>query len=86
MGDLPSPRVNPSRSFLSVGIDYCGPFNARAVNIRSSRIFKIYIRNFIWFSTKAVHLEVSTDLSTHAFIAALSLLQPEEAQVYSVCG
>lgn len=88
MGDLPSPRVNPTRYFLSVGIDFCGPFNAKALNLRSSRIFKIYICVFVCFFRKAVHLEVVTDMSTRAFIAALSRFTARRglpARVFSDC-
>jgi len=72
MGDLPEPRVTPSRPFLDTGVDFCGPFVAKAHNLKSMRHFKLYICIFVCFSTKAVHLETTTELSSPAFISALT--------------
>lgn len=72
MGDLPEPRVAPSRPFLDSGVDFCGPFIAKAHNLRSLRFFKLYVCIFVCFTTKAVHFETVTELSSSAFISALS--------------
>lgn len=72
MGDLPSPRTTQSRAFSNVGIDFCGPFIAKAYNLRTLRTFKIYVCIFVCLATKAVHFEVTSDLSSDAFIAALT--------------
>ncbi|XP_035207008.1 uncharacterized protein LOC118181886 [Stegodyphus dumicola] len=71
MGDLPSPRVQPSRPFAVTGVDYAGPYSIKSQVGRRTKTFKCYISIFVCFSTKAVHLELVSDLSTSTFLAAL---------------
>jgi hypothetical protein len=71
MGQLPSSRVRPSRAFETVGIDYAGPVMIKQGSPRSKSTTKGYIAIFVCFSTKAVHIEVVTRLTTEAFISAL---------------
>ncbi|XP_011858966.1 PREDICTED: uncharacterized protein LOC105556478 [Vollenhovia emeryi] len=68
MGDLPECRVTPCRAFLNVGVDYGGPFNVKVSRNKSS---KAYLCLFVCLATRAVHLELVTDLSTAAFLNAL---------------
>jgi hypothetical protein len=68
MGELPSPRVQPSRPFLTTGTDYAGPISLRLETTRSKTITKGYIAIFVCFATKAVHIEVVTSLTTEAFL------------------
>ncbi|XP_058817515.1 uncharacterized protein LOC131680822 [Topomyia yanbarensis] len=68
-GQLPVPRVTASRPFTVTGVDYAGPVYLRAPHKRASSP-KSYISVFICFSTKAVHLELVSDLTTAAFLAA----------------
>ena len=70
MGQLPKNRVNPSRPFENIGVDFCGPFMVTQ-RTKSKVQIKTYIAIFICFSTKAVHMELVSDLSTAAFLAAL---------------
>lgn len=70
MGNLPSTRVTPARPFLNAGIDYCGPITVH-YKLRGKRPHKAYIAVFCCFATKAVHLELVSDLTTEAFIGAL---------------
>lgn len=70
MGNLPASRVTPSRPFVKTGVDYCGPFWVH-YKVRGKKPHKVYIAVFVCFSTKAVHLEVVTELTTDAFIGAL---------------
>lgn len=70
MGNLPAERVNPTRPFFNVGIDFCGPVMIY-VRLRGHRPTKAYVAVFICMSTKAVHIELVSSLSTDAFIAAL---------------
>ncbi|XP_037930364.1 uncharacterized protein LOC119665129, partial [Teleopsis dalmanni] len=70
MGNLPGHRVQPARPFLSTGVDYCGPIWVH-YKTRGKRPQKAYIAVFCCFATKAVHLELVTDLTTDAFIGAL---------------
>ncbi|XP_026463846.1 uncharacterized protein LOC113362828 [Ctenocephalides felis] len=71
MGSLPVDRVNVKRLFLAVGVDYAGPVMLRASRLRKAPQIKAYIVLFVCMSTKAVHLDLVTELSTEAFIATL---------------
>ncbi|XP_053949467.1 uncharacterized protein LOC128857749 [Anastrepha ludens] len=70
MGSLPADRVQANRTFFTTGIDYCGPFYYKS-EVRSRPPIKCYICVFVCFSTKACHLELTQDLSTSSFLAAL---------------
>ena len=71
MADLPSQRVNASPPFTYCGMDFAGPFEIKMGYVRKPTILKAHICIFICLSTKAIHLEVTTDQSTIAFEAAL---------------
>lgn len=70
MGSLPDPRCQINPPFSKVGIDYCGPYNIKTSRLRGSKIYKCYIAIFICLATKAVHVEVVSELSTQAFLAS----------------
>ena len=70
MGDLPTPRVTPSRPFTHTGIDYAGPYLARSSSGRGIKSHKAWISVFVCFAVKAIHLELVHDYSTASFIAA----------------
>lgn len=70
MGDLPTARVVPSYPFCNTGVDYAGPFLLKDSKFRNKKILKCYICVFVCFATKAVHLELATELTTASFIAA----------------
>ncbi|XP_011859011.1 PREDICTED: uncharacterized protein LOC105556524 [Vollenhovia emeryi] len=70
MGDLPGPRVTASRPFTHTGVDYAGPVQLRTSKGRGHRSCKAFLAIFVCFSTKAVHLEVVSDYSADAFLAA----------------
>lgn len=89
MGDLPAPRVSPGRPFENVGIDYGGPFQIKLSPLRNAKISKAYLSLFVCLSTKAVHLEAVSDLTTEAFLAAFQRFVSRRglcAQVFSDCG
>lgn len=71
MGNLPSERVTPSAPFLVTGVDYAGPFLIRDRKGRGSKTEKCYISLFVCLSTKAIHLEVVSSLTTDSFLQAL---------------
>ncbi|GFY23123.1 integrase catalytic domain-containing protein [Trichonephila clavipes] len=71
MGDLPTHRVTPSRPFSVCGVDYAGPINILRYRGRGARTTKGYIALFVCFVTKALHLELVSDLTSEAFIASL---------------
>lgn len=69
MGDLPFYRVEQNHVFARIGIDYAGPFSIKTHKLRGSKLCKAYIALFVCMVTKAVHLELVTELTTQAFIA-----------------
>lgn len=71
MGSLPKERLTPVRAFHIVGLDFCGPFNVKVSRIRKPIITKGYIAIFVCFATKAIHVELVSDLTTTAFLACL---------------
>ncbi|GFS49528.1 uncharacterized protein TNCV_2968241 [Trichonephila clavipes] len=71
MGDLPESRVCPCSVFQRTGIDFARPFLIRSFKGRGSRNTKCYICAFVCLTTKVVHLEVVSDLTSKAFIACL---------------
>ncbi|XP_075157610.1 uncharacterized protein LOC142230873 [Haematobia irritans] len=70
MGDLPADRLNAHRPFLVSGVDFCGPFYT-TFRIRGKAPYKTYVAIFVCFASKAVHIEVVSDLSTDTFLLAL---------------
>ncbi|XP_046599168.1 uncharacterized protein LOC124295053 [Neodiprion lecontei] len=89
MGRLPQSRVTQSRPFLYSGVDYAGPFSIRASRGREAKSCKGYIVIFICFTTSAVHLELLSDYTTEAFIAAYKRFTSRRgicASIASDCG
>lgn len=89
MADLPAVRVQQSRPFARVGVDFAGPLQMRELRLRKSRSYKVYIAVFVCFSVKAVHLEVVTELSTEAFLAAFDRFVARRglpSDIFSDCG
>lgn len=70
MGQLPSCRVKPAKPFLHSGVDFAGPINVRVSKGRGNKSYKGYISLFVCMVTKAIHLEMVSDLTTEGFIAA----------------
>lgn len=71
MGSLPQDRVNVSRPFQKVGLDFAGPQELKQSRLRRTLVTKGYICVFVCFATKAVHLELTSSLTTAAFLASL---------------
>lgn len=70
MGNLPKERIMPAPAFTNTGIDYAGPLNIRVSKERGTKSYKGFIVVFVCLATRAIHLEVVSDLTTEAFIAA----------------
>lgn len=71
MGALPKARLSPALPFQNCGLDYAGPVIIKDRKGRGCKTSKAYICIFICFITKAVHLELVTDLTTEACLAAI---------------
>lgn len=75
MGNLPMARTQTMvKPFLHTGTDLAGPINLKMSRLRGTRTQKGYIVIFICLATRAIHIEVVTDLSSDAFIAAFKRL------------
>lgn len=72
MGILPQERTTFSRAFTNTGVDFSGPFDIKSYSGRGCRMSKGYVCLFVCFSTKAIHLEATSDLSTPSFLAAFA--------------
>lgn len=81
MGLLPSDRVNPGRAFESTGVDYCGPFSIKERKGRCKIITKAYVAVFVCQKSRAVHLELVSELTTLAFMAAFRRLVARRGRV-----
>lgn len=82
MADLPVDRVNPRelRAFNISGVDFAGPFVVRH-HMRCKQEKKVYLALFICFLSKAVHVELVTDLSTQAFLRAMGRFVSDRGNV-----
>ncbi|XP_075163779.1 uncharacterized protein LOC142236428 [Haematobia irritans] len=72
MAALPPERSTFSRPFTNTGVDFAGPFEVKSYSARCCKITKGYVCIFVCFSTKAIHLELTSDLSTPTFMAAFA--------------
>lgn len=67
MPPLPGIRVKEARPFVRTGLDYLGPLYVRSSN--NSK--KVWICLFTCLVTRALHLELVSDMSTEEFLLAL---------------
>ena len=89
MSDLPPARVQISRVFAHTGIDYFGWFETKESTRKNARTYKTWCALFVCMSTKAVHIEVVSQLSKEAFLAAFDRFTSRRSLpevVYCDCG
>lgn len=89
MGDLPRGRVTPARPFLRTGVDYAGPIFIRTTKERGQRAHKAFIVVFVCLCSRTVHLDVVSDYSSDAFLAAFRRFVSRRGlckEMYSDCG
>lgn len=89
MSDLPSHRTRVSRPFTHTGVDFGGPFLIKQSKRRNAPTVPCYLSLFVCSATKAVHLELVSELSTVAFLAAFDRFISRRGlckHVYSDCG
>lgn len=70
MGNLPVERLRPARPFTNSGVDYAGPILVKTAKGRGHKTTKGYVVLFVCFATRAIHLELASDLTSQGFIAA----------------
>uniref|UniRef100_A0A1I7WA91 Integrase catalytic domain-containing protein n=1 Tax=Heterorhabditis bacteriophora TaxID=37862 RepID=A0A1I7WA91_HETBA len=68
MTNLPSRRVIRSRPFEHVGLDYFGPLTVTSRNLNDNKVYGCILT---CTTTRLIHLEVVTDMTTESFINAL---------------
>jgi len=69
--DLPAVRVRQAYPFKKNGYDYVERLLFQVDEGRNPRKVKGYICIFVCLANSAIHLELTTDLSTEKFLAAL---------------
>jgi len=89
MAALPKYRVQQIKPFEISGVDYAGPVVVKRSHGRSSASLSAYICLFVCTATKALHLELSSDLSTETFLLAFTRFVARRGPVremHSDCG
>ncbi|KAL0867450.1 hypothetical protein ABMA27_008237 [Loxostege sticticalis] len=71
MGQLPLNRTQLEFPFQNCHVDYAGPVLIADRKGRGCKLNKSYLCIFVCSAVKAVHLELVTDLTTEAYMAAL---------------
>jgi hypothetical protein len=85
MGDLPVKRLEPARPFINSGLDYCGPILIKTHRGRGKqKTIKAYVCLFICLSTKAIHIELVSDLTADTFLDALKRFVSRRGTVKSI--
>lgn len=89
MASLPKYRVQQIKPFSVSGVDYAGPITVKGFRGRSSKSKAAYICLFVCTATKALHLELSSDLSTETFLLAFTRFAARRGpikELHSDCG
>lgn len=61
-------RVKDDPAFTSVGVDFAGPFYIYGLSTRQNQASKVYLALYTCASSRAVHLDITPDLSADAFL------------------
>lgn len=84
MGSLPVERFFIGKPFSITGIDYAGPLQLATKRGRGAKHFKGYIAVFVCMSTRALHLELVTDLTGSAVIAAMRRFLSRRGAIHKI--
>lgn len=84
MAALPKYRVQQVKPFAVIGVDYAGPVYVKAPRGRSSVSTSAYICLFVCMTTKAVHIELSSDLTTETFLLAFTRFSARRGPIQEV--
>ena len=66
--DLPEFRVNVGRAFETAAVDFCGPVYVKQMFQKVTKMNKAYIAITTCASTRMIHLELTPDLTTSAYL------------------
>ncbi|XP_075163329.1 uncharacterized protein LOC142235964 [Haematobia irritans] len=72
MSSLPLERCTFSLPFTNTGVDFAGPFELKTSRLRNAKLQKGYAAIFVCLSTRAVHLEACSELTTEAFLSTFN--------------
>jgi len=89
MASLPSYRVQQVKPFAITGVDYAGPVTLKEPRGRRTASKLAYICLFVCTTTKAIHLELSSDLSTECFLMTFTRFSARRGpikEMHSDCG
>ncbi|CAH2108864.1 unnamed protein product [Euphydryas editha] len=84
MGQLPAQRTSLEYPFYNCYVDYAGPVQILDRKGRGCRLIKAYLCIFICSAVKAVHLELVTELSKEAYLAALRRFIARRGKPHSI--
>ena len=68
---LPAFRVSEEMAFSKVGVDFAGPLYVKNIYLSKGEMYKHYIPLLTCPSTRALHLELTPDLSANSFLRVL---------------
>ena len=77
MAPLPANRLTQERPFSTIALGFAGSFPILFSKGRGTQSTKGCIAIFICFVIKAIHIEVVSDLTSEAFIAAFCRFTPQ---------
>lgn len=89
MADLPKSRVTEAKAFLECGVDFAGPLYITLGRRRGVKSQKAYICLFVCLVTKAIHIELASDLTTATFLNCFKRFLARRgpcSTMYSDCG
>lgn len=81
MTPFPAVRLTPQKIFAATGLDYAGPINVTLSRHRGVKSTKGYLVVFICLVTRAVHLEIASNLESVTFLAAFDRFCSRRGQV-----
>ncbi|XP_044764697.1 uncharacterized protein LOC123321294 [Coccinella septempunctata] len=84
MAPLPETRITQAKAFLHSAVDFGGPFLITLSRHRGVKSCKAYICVFVCLATKAVHVELASDLSAEIFLAALQRFVARRGRVSTI--
>ena len=85
-GQLSAARVTPTPPFTITAIDYAGPFILNRGHTRKPVLVKAHLALFVCLATKAVHIEIVSDLTTEAFLASLKRFRGLPSEIHTDNG